>query len=127
MPLRREGQDWIRDPLSAAAPNDYLAHRDSPGKVLDFYELSRDDMSRTTPDLWAEVEGEEKDGSGRFVLQYSTNDSCVEVTYRIVGGMRTDFAARPLSREDAYRISLDQDDWRITRPGPRIFNERHPR
>ena len=125
MPLRKVGNDRVRDPYQPGSA-DYVAHPDSVRRVLSWYEGDRFEYpERSGPDGWFEYKEDRKDNLVSLLVCSMATDACVEVTYTAANNAEFGYQARALPPEEAYQLALDRDEWARGR-GERIFNERHP-
>lgn len=127
MPLRRVGDDYVRDPYPADG-GAYRASDFSAQQVLEWFTRERhENPGRRSPDNWTEVSRRTEGGRVHVVYQHLQYDSAVEVTFiTSPSGLESDEEAHPLPPEQAYAIALEQDEFYRAR-GHRIYNERHPR
>lgn len=127
MPLRRMGDDYVRDPVPPDGGS-YRATDVDAGQVLEWFTRERwENPGRSSPDQWTEVSRRDEGGRVRVIFQHRLDDAAVEVTFTVSpDGHEDDHEAHPLPPEQAYAIALEQDDL-YRAYGQRIYNERHPR
>ena len=110
-------------------PGDYAAHPQFVEDVRAWYfgYLPDELAGRDLPDgYYAPWRRPERDGRVVWALQSKTDEGVVEVSWRLVNGVKEDVEVRPLSPEEAYQLALDADDQSRQR-GIKVYNERHPR
>jgi len=110
-------------------PGEYVAHPQFVEDVRAWYfgylpdELAGRDLPDGYHSAWKRPE---RDGRVVWLLRSKADDGAIEVSWRLVNGLKEDVEVRPLPPEEAYALALDADEAERAR-GLTVYNERHPR